>query len=98
MASGIEMMLKSMGFDPEKLKAQLTQAQTVLTDKVTEIESKLTSIQDSMLRIEIKLNTLPVEMAQKLLTDNAPSIAELERIYGGRNDHDNGNGNNGDGR
>jgi hypothetical protein len=49
MASGFEMMLKSMGFDPEKIKATLIEAKN-------EIMTQVTSVNEKLARIEAKLD------------------------------------------
>lgn len=45
MASGIEMMLKSFGFDPKKLIDDFEQLKQVTTDTLTRIDQRLEAIQ-----------------------------------------------------
>jgi hypothetical protein len=55
MASGIEMMMKSFGFDKEKIKAEITAAAEPVIKAVMD---RVTSIEETQKRIEAKLDTV----------------------------------------
>ncbi len=70
MKSGMEMMLDSMGIqtgavkqllDPENIKALLT--------KIEKMYTTIDEIYAAVLRVEIKLETIPTEKAMGLLSD-----------------------------
>jgi hypothetical protein len=78
MASGMELMFKSMGIDIDAIKAMIN-PQTVkktLTD-MQNAQAKLEAIEAALLRIEMKLQTLPSDYATKLLLDNQEHAMEL---------------------
>ena len=52
MAMGMEMLLKSMGFDPDVVREQFESARQQVDAKVQQIESKLDRIELSQSRIE----------------------------------------------
>jgi hypothetical protein len=83
--NGMEMMLKSFGVDPEKIKTQLIDAQKVVLSEVERLHSRLDNIDASLRRIEVKFETLPTDEAMKLLA-NKPDASfieqELRREYG----------------
>jgi hypothetical protein len=60
MPSGFEMMLKSMGFDPEKIKQTLTESRDTIMKQVDQINAKLDVI-------NLKLNEVlyPVKDSEK---------------------------------
>ena len=106
--NGMQMMLKSMGIDADLIQSQLTQAKDAIEAKVSSMDASIgamtamlqahgamiVALCNAMQRIEIKLNTLPAEEAQKLLAENTPSAEELERTFNaGRNDRDDNDGN-----
>ena len=69
MKSGIEMMLSSMGIDPDKIKETLLQAQTSVMDEVQKVNTKLDALDAKLTRIELKLETVPPDVAMQLLAD-----------------------------
>ena len=82
MASGMELMFKSMGIDIDAIKAMIN-PQTVkktLTD-MQNAQAKLEAIEAGLLRIEMKLQTLPSDYANKLLTENHEHAMELLDNY-----------------
>lgn len=96
---GMGMMLKSLGFDPEKIKKQLSEAQAAIeervqgiTNRLSEIESQNDSIYASLQRIEMKLGTLPESELMKIIASKTPEEidADVKEIYG-RNDGGNNN-------
>ena len=91
--NGVDMMLKSMGIDPEKIKQSLMEAQQAIMSEVKEIHNKLDTINNRLIRIETKLDTMPQDEAYKLLAENEISVIdELRSSYGINSD---GNGYNG---
>jgi hypothetical protein len=70
MKSGMEMMLESMGIQTGIIK-QLLEPERIKTllNKVETMFNSVEEIKASVLRIEIELNTLPLEQALKLLAD-----------------------------
>ena len=86
--NGMQMMLKSMGVEPEKIQAQLTQAKDAIEAKVTSVDEKLSLILEKLTRIETKLQTMPDSEVMKLLAENS----ELESMYvRGNNSNSDGN-------
>lgn len=92
--NGMEMMLKSVGFDPEKIKKQLTDAQAMIEERVQGVSSRLSEIENqndfiiaSLQRIEMKLGTLPESELMKIIASKTPEEidADVKEIYG-RND------------
>jgi len=81
--TGIEMMLKSMGIDPEQIKAGLIQAQQSIIGEVKSLHEKLASIDTKITRIEMKLQTMPDKEVMKLLADNELEVQEEIRKNGG---------------
>ena len=55
MQLGMEMMMKSMGFDPEKIKESLTAARDEIIGIVKELRDKQDEIAASQARIEKQL-------------------------------------------
>jgi hypothetical protein len=53
--SGVEMMMKSFGIDPEKIKAELGGILKTTTDNVMR---EVTAIKESQLRIETKVDLI----------------------------------------
>jgi hypothetical protein len=51
--TGMEMLMKQFGIDPEKIKAELSQ---VFKDTLTKIDTEFKGIKDSQERIEAKLD------------------------------------------
>lgn len=88
--NGMEIMLKSFGLDPEKIKSELVDAKDKIAGAIENLDSRLKTIDDRLTRIEIKLNTIPRDEAMKLLAENTPTADELEQFYG-RDNNDNGN-------
>ena len=89
--TGMEMMLKSIGFDPDAIKASLNEAKAALDTKVDSIDAKLDSI-DKRLDALGKLLTLsmlppPPECKPAIIvpdnTNNFPN--KLRRIIDGEN-------------
>lgn len=60
--TGIEMMLKSMGVNPEKIKAELTQAANEVVEKIMK---EVTDIKATQQRIEFKLDAILAERDKK---------------------------------
>ena len=90
--TGMEMMMKSMGFDPEKIKAEFQSIQATAIESLRNVSAKLDSIDARLLRIEIKLETLPDSEALKLLAENNVSIVnQVKEIYGNNGDGSNHN-------
>lgn len=97
--TGIEMMLKSFGIDPEKIKLELGQAKELIEQKIDSIDSRLeshakaiTDIRAALTRIELKLETLPTSEALALISSSpVPTSEELESEFfnGGRNNGSN---------
>lgn len=96
---GMGMMLKSLGFDPEKIKKQLTDAQVLIEGRVKGVEYSLGEhtkllllIGCSLQRIEMKLGTLPESELMKIIASKTPEEidADVKEIYG-RNDGGNNN-------
>jgi arsenate reductase-like glutaredoxin family protein len=54
-ATGMQMMLKSFGIDPEKIKAELG---GVLQETTANVMREVTAIKDAQLRIEQKLDLI----------------------------------------
>jgi hypothetical protein len=72
MATGMEMMLKSMGFDPEKIKTTLIEAKNEIMAQVESVNTKLA-------RIESKLDALNApETGQPASVQNTPQIGAIE--------------------
>jgi len=93
--NGIEMMLKSMGIDPEKIRASLVDAQAQVMNEISKVHKLLESIDAKVTRIEIKLETIPTNEAMKLLADNEDVVVkELESLYGRGNNDGNRNNDN----
>ena len=95
--NGMEMMLKSFGFDPEQIKSGLLNAQKSIMEEVQKLHSEIESVNAKVTRIEIKLGTIPETVAMQLLEDGAneafTSAAEYVRTYNGDSrDSNNGNG------
>lgn len=89
MPSGLELMLKSMGIDVEAIKS-VVNPETIkgIVVKVETLDSRLTNIENSLLRIETKLETLPTDVAMKYISDNEKMvIAEVQRMYGRNSDN-----------
>ena len=95
MKSGMEMMLESMGiqttaikqlFDPNNVKALITKVETMC--------NTIDEIKGSVLRVEIKLGTLPSSIAMQLLNDGQSDAfqkaTEYVREYNGSGDNGNG--------
>jgi hypothetical protein len=83
--NGLEIMLKSMGIDTEKIK-ELLNPEVIrgIIGKVEALDSRLANIEQSLIRVETKLETLPTEVAFKYLAENeVEMIAEMRRLYGG---------------
>lgn len=93
---GMGMMLKSFGFDTEKIKTEMQQAKQLIEEKVTSIDDKLkyvdesqTRLYDKMIRIEgiitdiaLKLEALTPERLQAMLDGcPQPTPEELEREF-----------------
>lgn len=55
--NGIEIMLKSMGIDPEKIKAELKQT---FEATVSGVNDRVNTLQETMNRVESKLDTILV--------------------------------------
>lgn len=93
MANGMEMMLKSMGIDVSAIK-EIVNPETVreIVDTMLTVKSKLETIDTRLMRIEMKLDTIPNDEAMKLLIDGKDT-AELETIEYVRKNSD-GNSNN----
>jgi hypothetical protein len=98
MKSGMVMMLESMGIQVEAVQ-QLLDPKNVklLLDKVQRMCDTVDEIKASVLRVEIKLGTLPESVAMNLLADCQSEAfkqaAEFVRDYNG--DNGNRSGNNG---
>jgi hypothetical protein len=80
MATGIEMLMKSFGVDPEQLKQSLINARDEIIKKQDEINERLT-------RIELKLDEYQSSI---LSVDEAIGLTNSEELeYGGRLDSSN---------
>jgi hypothetical protein len=55
--TGMEMMLKTMGFDPAKIKAEVEQFAATLRQTLTNFDMRLKAIEEAQKRIEEKLGT-----------------------------------------
>ena len=105
MKSGMEMMLESMGIqtgaikqllDPANVKALLTKIET-MCNTVEAIMQSNASLYAAILRIELKLGTLPEDVQMKLLEDCQSQAfkdaVEYVRDYNGNSgDSNKGNG------
>lgn len=62
MPSGMELMLKSFGVDPEKIKTELTNtlnnATGVVKEEVAKLHTKIDNVQASCNRIELMMSAL----------------------------------------
>jgi hypothetical protein len=67
--SGIQMLLKSMGFDPNDFLAKITQAQKVLLETVTHFNNELQTINARLTAIEALL-TKPAAITE----GNGPDV------------------------
>lgn len=63
---GTEMMLKSLGLDPEKIKGSLIEAKN-------EIMAQVQTVNDSLARIEAKLDALTAQLKGELTDGNNDS-------------------------
>jgi hypothetical protein len=94
----MEMMLKSMGIQTDAIK-QLLDPENVkkLLSKIETLCNSVEDVKQAVLRIELKLGTLPDNIAQQLLADGQSEAfkeaVEFVRGYNG----DSGNSNNGSG-
>lgn len=91
--TGMEMMLKSMGFDPDKIKQSLMQAQQQIEAQVKSVHDKLVVIDERLQRLELHFKTLPDAELNKILASKSQAeiAEELEQLYGrnSNGDHDN---------
>jgi hypothetical protein len=67
MATGIEMMMKSMGVDPDKIKLALTNARDEIMAQVQSINDKLDLIAAKQDALEVKVNAVlyPVQPSEQ---------------------------------
>jgi hypothetical protein len=101
MKSGMEMMLESLGIQTEAVK-QLLDPKNIkqLLDKIETLCNSVEEIKISVMRIEIKLGTLPEPVAIALLEDGQSQAfkdaVEFVRTYNGNNGDSNDGNINGD--
>jgi phage-related minor tail protein len=55
---GMEMMLKSFGFDPEELKRDLDAAKQAAEKYVQQVEARLGAIENRLLNLETKIDAV----------------------------------------
>jgi hypothetical protein len=88
MKTGMEMMLASMGIDTDAIRKLLDPENIKqLLHRVEKSCNTIESIDARLLRIEVKLETLPPDVAMRLLADNRES-AEKEAAEYARNNSD----------
>lgn len=68
MASGMEMLLKSFGLDPQKLVADFGGQLKLLNDTVKDVQARLE-------RIEKKLDSISVEVSNDELSESITPVA-----------------------
>ena len=99
MKSAMEMMLENMGIQTGIIK-QLLEPERIKT-LLNKVETMFNSVEDikaSVLRIEIKLNTLPLEQALKLLADGqSEAFKEAAEYVRDKSDRSGDNGNDANG-
>lgn len=78
-------MMKLLGLDPEKIKSMMTESKDEIMKVVNGINVKLDNIQESLTRIEVKLDTFPYDTPVEILP-------ERMLTHGGNNGHDSRNG------
>jgi hypothetical protein len=99
MKSAMEMMLENMGIQTGIIK-QLLEPERIKTllNKVETMFNSVEDIKTSVLRIEIKLNTLPLEQALKLLADGqSEAFKEAAEYVRDKSDRSGDNGNDANG-
>jgi hypothetical protein len=55
---GMEMMLKSFGFDPEEMKKQFDEAKTNAEKYVQQVETRLGAIENRLQNLETKIDAI----------------------------------------
>lgn len=85
MPTGMEMMLKSMGFDAEKIQRDLNE----FMNAVSYVQEQLHVIKESLTRLEIKFDTLPYDVPVSVSPESLKAQYERERMLS------DGNSNNG---
>lgn len=81
--TGIEMALKAMGVDPEKIKAEMKQTLEGVTKSV---QAEVNTIKETQTRIEMKLDSLIAwHLARNPEVDSEPN----DKIESGMLDSDN---------
>lgn len=84
MKSGMEMMLSSLGIDPEKIKAELTGVLKTTTDAVME---RVNSIEATQQRIEAKLDRLlglvPCDDVIPVITNRLGFVGSMDSMPSG---------------
>ena len=55
---GMEMMLKSFGFDPEEMKKQFDEAKTNAEKYVQQVEARLGAIENRLQNLETKIDVI----------------------------------------
>lgn len=76
--SGIQMLLKSMGFDPNDFLAKIAQAQKVLLETVTHFNNELQTINARLTAIEALLNK-PAAIAEGKATDVTSDVLSTDK-------------------
>jgi hypothetical protein len=58
MANGLEMLMRSVGFDPDEIKEQMVQTQQKISEELTAFHQQLNRIEATQQQISNRLSTL----------------------------------------